>query len=289
MAVDILASIIFVSIFLVIILLIFLILKAIIKPSKKTILEEKGVKHKPVKEIKEKPKGTLYAWLVIIFFILLTIILLNTIKVPYSAITTEAVKEPFPITKTEYIKEPKMEEECHNKIALYSIEYISSSPTCLQQECSSHYQVCIDKNWLGNCLEYAERCQSYKCVKYRRNCGIKLINKEREKLYFDIKLFRTDYDNDENKVIINEKVWVSALDERDLYWIFTYSPTESIGCTYGMDKLPQIEVCEKGIVWKEVKKEVEDTEWKDVEKTKIITKYETIWDAITGAHSYEKA
>ncbi|MBU0930091.1 MAG: hypothetical protein KJ623_03380 [Nanoarchaeota archaeon] len=48
------------------------------------------------------------------------------------------------------------------------------SQECVQQEnqCVSYSQVCVDKNWLGNCVQFEDRCNQYqqKCVRYDEVC-----------------------------------------------------------------------------------------------------------------------
>lgn len=274
---------------LIIFALIFAIIKAINKPSKKPIPKKEEPKEEK-KEVKkeEKPKGTLYTWLIGIFFVILVIILLNTVKTPYNAITGEVVKEPYETTEKYTEKEPYLGTDCEYRKALYKIEYIYSDPTCLQHDCASYDQVCVDKNFWGNCVEFESRCSSYKCVKYRENCGIKVINKERQGVNFELELQKKDYDADERKLINREKLWVNALDEGREYWSFTYLPTESMGCTYRLDKKPQIKECEKVTKYRDVTKERTVIKYREVEKDKIITKYETLWQAIFGVHSDEK-
>ncbi|MEK6885614.1 MAG: hypothetical protein AABX17_01455 [Nanoarchaeota archaeon] len=159
---------------------------------------------------------------------------------------------------------PYTAQDCNYITPLYKTEYIDVSSNCIQQECESYAQVCIEKNFWGNCISYGQgSCQSYKCVKYQQTCGVKITNQERQGTYFNLNLQVYNYDSQQRTSVRIENLWVSALDSNQASWSFTYLPTDRMGCVYDFVDSPQIQECKDTI------------KYRDMTKTRTITKYRT--------------
>ncbi len=196
------------------------------------------------------------------------------------------VKEPYEAKEAHPIKEPYITTECDTINVIYKIDYGTSSSTCKQQECASYSSYCVEKNFWGNCIEYTQSCSSYKCVKYQKSCYITIKNKEREGAYFNLKLYKWDYDDKEGKLIKTDNVWVNSLDERNVYWDFTYLPTESVGCWYELTNTPQRTECEEVTRYKDKIEYRTVTKYRDDYKEKTETRYATLFEQITGQAVY---
>lgn len=142
------------------------------------------------------------------------------------------------------------------------------------------------KKFLGNCIEYAQSCSSYKCVKYQNNCYLNIENKEKERAYLNLKLYKWDYDNKEGKLIRTDTVWVNPLDEANVYWDFTYLPTESVGCWYELTNTPQRTECEEVTRYNDKTECTTITQYYDRYKEDTETKYATLFQRITGQVTY---
>ena len=214
--------------------------------------------------MKKRQKKNLVIALSLISVFTILGVLGNTIKVPYSAITGEVVKEPY------------VDTECYFKDAIYKIEWAGNEASCIQEECATYSSYCAEKNFWGNCIRYEQRCASNKCVKYGADCKIKIINQEKEPMTFNLDLSKFNRDTRISQPIKTETFGVSALGDRIVSWSYTRLSTESASCQYQLTNNPQIQVCNQ------------QTKYKDVEKEKIITKYETVWESIAGKNNLEK-
>lgn len=218
-------------------------------------------------------------WLVVIIISLVGVFVVAgmTIKVPYTGMVTYT--DTVPINKVEKYKdtEPYTATECKEVNMLYDAQ-ASEKSDCIQQECDRHEQYCVDTNFWGNCVQYAERCVQYKCVKYRKTCTLTVENKERESYTFKLNLAKYNYDTKEKGIVKTDSLYVRGLSKNSISWDFTYLSTDSMGCSYQFTETPTMTQCRDVIKQKEVTKERTVVGEEQVEKQKEVLKYHTLFE-----------
>lgn len=223
--------------------------------------------------------------LIIIAIIILSIIVFLVyffcVPVEYSATEEYLEKEPYTYKETYTEQVPYTRQDCHNEEILIKVEYHNNRATCIQTDCATKTSYCIEKNIWGNCVKYGESCTTTKCIKYRYDCGVKITNKDQKAALVELSLGKYDYDEEEYKEIKTENIWVRGLDEGYAYWDFNYIPTETVGC-HSTFNHPTKSVCENVIDYKADVKTRDKTGYKDVVKTRAVTKYATLYKQWTG-------
>ena len=225
------------------------------------------------KEVKKTSKApyVIVASLLVIVAIVVVVALMNsngsmTGNVINSNNEQNCKDVQVPYNDTEYYsdKEPYTDQECNPLDWVYKIDLTTNTAKCIQQECTAYAQVCSEKNFWGNCVEWKNGdCENYKCVKYQKDCGITVTNQEKEQLYLNMNLQKYDFDTKERTTVTNRDIYVSPLDKNEVRWEYTYLPTDSVGCVYEPKNYPTRQECRDVI------------KYKDVQKTKIVTRYRT--------------
>lgn len=230
--------------------------------------------------IKRKSGSKIWLWVLIIGIVSLLVLGAATIKFPYTGMVTYT--EKVPINKVEKYEdtEPYSTTECNEVNMLYDAEYVGIRDDCIQQECDQNEQYCVDKNFWGNCIQYSERCIHYKCVKYRKTCGLKIENKEREGHSFSLLLQKYNHDNNEKTLVRRDSLYVAGLNDNTVYWDFTYLSTESVGCVYELSETPRMTQCKDVIRSKTVTKERTVVGYEEVQKQKEVIEYHTLFEAL---------
>jgi len=244
---------------------------------KKKIKKEEKEELKEAKEEKEvygKNKNLFIILGVVlgISVLIFIIVILNESpiqKIP--SITGEAIKEQncrdvqVPYDYLEEYQEtiPYTDQECNAIYMIWKPEYVGVYQNCIQEECASYEQVCVEKNFWGNCIRYEPRCAGNKCVKYRQYCGLKIENKEREGATFNLELYKWNQDTQTSTLVTTQNLWVPPLDSATATWNFVYLPTEAVSCWYKVTNNPTRQECKEVIRYKEVT------------KTRTVTRYKT--------------
>lgn len=241
----------------------------------------------------EHMKNTKGKWLVwegmaLGILLIVSSIVVFAIPFPYSAIEEYIINEPS--TSTEYYtqkepytdtisyteKEPYTITECQKKDALYKLELGTAVSSCLKEECASYSQVCIKKNFWGNCIEFQDECESIKCIKYNSECTLNIENKEKETLSFNLELYKYDYDDKKETLVNTKSIVLAGLDNQAINWEYSYLSTESTVCWYKITNNPQTQECSQVIKFKEIQKTKEETKYKVVTKSQDVTKYQEV-------------
>jgi len=197
------------------------------------------------------------------------------VQVPYEAQESYVEKEPYMAEECKDVQVPYTAEECHQEYFVYKEEFTKNEDTCTQQECASYNSVCAEYNFWGNCVRYNQVCSSYKCVKYRRDCVLKVTNQEKEATTFSLNLQKYSYDSRITTLVKTANLWVGPLDSSSTSWDFTHLPTESMTCTYNIVTVPTRNVCENVIKYRTERECSNATKYRDVTKYRTITKYRT--------------
>lgn len=165
-------------------------------------------------------------------------------------------EEPVPYEEIEeYIDTvPYIDTECEDEILIYSVTDFN-----IQSECLDYDERCL-KYFLGLCTE-----KETFCVKKSIHFGLKINNFDEERgtwpiqfiLYGDSSIIDTKSQN----------VFLYPKESSDLYWTFTLFGEEdckkNIGGNYIVENEPIKQICE------------EVTRYKDITRTRTITKYKT--------------
>ncbi len=165
--------------------------------------------------------------------------------------------------KTEVYTEslPFTEEECEEIPLKYLEEWQNNPRQCINEICDQHEQYCVDKNWLGNCIQFAERCTHSACTKYEQKCDLKIENIDDEPGVWKIEGYIWDDDFNRLGELVKEvQIYVQPTKSNIATWSFVYNAGESKSCSKRIIVVPQKRVCENVIAYK------------DVEKTRAVTK-----------------
>jgi len=149
--------------------------------------------------------------------------------------------------------EPFTEEDCDNVRLGYNINWASAPYDCLNYECAQTKQVCIDKNWLGNCIEYKDECVREECTKKRINCAVKIANADTKGGVWSLNGYVID-ENDNEIFVESKETYIQPADSRTLSWSYTASANDYYRCTYKNLQIPTKEECNTKIVYKDVTK-----------------------------------
>jgi len=245
------------------------------------------MKKENYEEYEENKKTSIWPVLIAVFVLVLVLGIIASFIIPSSYVVTQEypVKEPRQERQVYYGDEPFTNTKCNMVNMLFSADVNQYDSRCIQDECSNTETYCYSKNWLGNCVEYRQRCIGTSCVKYSISCKLKIVNKERVSGKFVIGYGKWDYDDNEFKKIGSDYIWVNALDEGYKYWSFNKLTTESLGC-YATWDTPQRQECKDFIDYRKVKKEKDVTVYYDSTKTRQVTKYAPLFMIWTGQVRY---
>ncbi|MBI2044876.1 hypothetical protein HYT23_02365 [Candidatus Pacearchaeota archaeon] len=165
--------------------------------------------------------------------------------------TTEQYTESLPFT----------EKQCKEIPLKYLEEWQNNPRQCINEICDQHEQYCVDKNWLGNCIQFAERCTHYACTKYEQKCDLKIENIDDEPGVWKVEGYIWDDDFNRLGELVKEvQVYVQPTKSNIATWSFVYNAGESKGCSKRIIGVPQKRICENVIVYK------------NIEKTRAVTK-----------------
>ena len=227
---------------------------------------------------RKKDTGLILAltFLFLIFIIITFIIAGNTIQVPYTAMIVSVDKVPVTKPQTEIVTELYPDEDCNDVAIKFTSNLGGIQKTCLQNECSSYTQVCVEYNFWGNCIEYEQRCQAYECIKYRLNCNLYIKNIDDTGGYFGFNGYVID-DNGNKQGGEDVTVYVQPQDTGVGYWSHIYSAPSSYSCGYGTITPPKKRVCENVIKERKVPKETNIIVMEDVERQQETVKYHSLF------------
>lgn len=165
--------------------------------------------------------------------------------------------------KTEYYTEtvPYTDTECKEVSINHNDDWLPTGTECLQQKCAEYKDVCVEKNFWGNCVEWKQECIREECAKTQYTCNYQIRNIDDTSGYWEAK----GYILDEN----NNEVFVKTVG-------VTVRPMDTGVISYPyVDSLQTFSRCQikwsKSTPTKQVCKDVIKTE--EVEKTRQVTAY----------------
>ena len=214
-------------------------------------------------------KGAIWAILIILGFIGIVIVI---IVVASNGFPTPKVIEPIckdvqvPYEVSEEYNEtvPYSAEQCENAQLKYLIEWGSINTVCLNEICDAHEQYCVEKNFWGNCVKYAERCTHNACTKYQTSCNVKIDNIDDEAGTWSIEGYSWNQDiNQRGDFVGTINTYVNPTKSGIASWNIVYNAGESRACWYSISNIPTKSICENVI------------KNKDVPKTRTVVKYKT--------------
>ncbi len=241
---------------------------------------EKIIQVKKVKTDETKKKTDSKAWLWILVIGVLVVIGAATIKFPYTGMVTYTDTVPINKVETYQDTEAYTDKECNQVSIKKNIDWGATKRPCLQQECAEHYQVCVDKNFWGNCVRYEDRCRSYRCVKTRLDCSLNIKNIDDEGGTFKFEGYVINTDNGDESYIKDVSVYVRAQDTGTGYWSYVYIYPSSYNCRYKDFENAKKTVCENVIKYRTVTKERTVVGEEEVQKQREEVKYHTLFEAL---------
>ncbi len=201
-----------------------------------------------------------------------------TIPIPYQ--DTVTVTETMPISAMERYEEriPVVRTACNSVPALYEVQLVDQQTECMQQECAQNQQICVSKNIWGNCVQYQDNCIRNQCIKYRDQCVLKIENKERKTLLFELDLQRYSADSGQTSSVRREAIYVNGLDDLTVNWNFVRLWTEDVHCRHNLLNSPEIDECKDVIQYDVVPKQREIVEVQTLQKQEQVTKHHTLME-----------
>ena len=182
----------------------------------------------------------------ILLFIVLIVVILVIIQIPYTGLVTYADREPY------------SDKDCTQQTLKSVSTSFSSNINCIERNICTHYsQYCIDKNWLGNCIEYSQSCDNWGCSKSETSCTLTLKNIDDTAGSWTIEL-----------LVQNSKGGIHPNQQTDtiqptLEKTFTFSyPNDYIGestwCNWNYINQPTKSVCENVLKYRDIEKTKEE-------------------------------
>ena len=236
-------------------------------------------------------------------FVLLMVFI--AVPMPYTA--TEEYTEPQPYTKTEYSTQqvpyettedyPDTEqytvEECDDIALTKNVKWGTEHKSCIDEECTSYNQVCIETNWLGNCLEYEDVCQSTTCTRYRIYCSLTIKNLDDQAGVFGFDGYYVTKDGEEHFSEAFSR-FLQPDDEKSFTWRYVVDLEDRGQCTYKNLMTPTKKDCDiviktrnvvktrpvTGYKEKRVSKQV--IKYNEITKTRTVTRHATLFRQVTG-------
>ena len=236
------------------------------------------VEHKTTSKQERKKGLKLWIWILVIGILGTIVLGAATIKFPYTGMVT--VSEKVPINKIEKYPDTELypDKDCNQVYIKFNTDWGNIENPCLQQECAEHYQVCIEKNFWGNCIKYEDRCSSYKCVKNRVDCRLNIKNIDDEGGSFRFKGYVVNLDNNEQTFVQDVTVYVRAQDIGVAYWSYIYNYPSRYSCTWQDMITPTKTVCENVVKQRTVTKERTVVGEEERQVQKEVVKYRTLFE-----------
>lgn len=228
--------------------------------------------------------------IIVLGLLLISILVLSGCSLTGSSIFKNCnnIQVPYETQETYTDSEPYTDKECNNEKLKYVINWGTGKNTCLQEECtqyeqkcseyglecSSYTQVCVDKNFWGNCVKFEEQCSNYKqvcekkvtnciknkCVKYKRTCELIIKNIDDTSGTWMADTYWVDENKEEHKVG-KKSLFVQPTEAKSLLWDYIYSVGSTTNCKYKSVIVPTKLVCKNVI------------KYRDVTKYRTVTKY----------------
>lgn len=190
-------------------------------------------------------------------------LLISLISVAVLIIILTILFIPVSYSRTEYYqeKEPYTRDDCNNENLRYLIEGLTQTESCLNQICDSHTQVCVEKNFWGNCIEYQDQCTHYACTRYRKNCKLTIENIDDTAGTWKVDGYSI-IDSSQN-LVNTLSIYVQPTKTSSGSWSFDYDAGHSAYCTYKNIRPAQKQTCDKVIDYRYVQKsrQVNDYKW----------------------------
>lgn len=203
---------------------------------------------KKTKKVEKEKKSYLAAYILVIIFVLVLVIALPSKQITCQRMTTQTVTE----------SEPYTEVECNNIQLKFVDEWGDNDITCVNEICDRNEQYCVEKNFWGNCIRYADRCTHYACTKYRMDCELEITNIDNE--YGTWRLDGYSWNRELNRqedFIKSVGVGINPTKSSTARWSFTYSAGDQRSCWYNWNTLPTKQVCDNVIRYRDVQKTVQ--------------------------------
>lgn len=183
---------------------------------------------------------------------------------------------PFSYQASEFynVQEPYIENVCEDSKLKSINEWGETNTECLNEICDSTRSVCVDTNWLGNCIEYQDRCTHYACTRYLKKCNYKISNIDNVYGVWKVQVYSRNGETNERKFIDSMSIGVQPTRTGVVKWQFSYDAGEDIRCSYGEITNPTKTDCD------------EKTRYETVQHERQIIKKDTWFNMIAKKTQY---
>lgn len=206
---------------------------------------------------KKNKKKAIWA-VIILIVIIVSSILLIIIQVPYTANVIYTEKEPY------------TDKDCQDINLKSVVEFGNTNNVCLNEICDSHESRCAEKNFWGNCIRYYDVCTHYACTKYKYQCNLNIENIDDVAGTWSVSAYSLNRDNGQSTFVDTVSVFIQPQRTGIATWEFVADAGENVICQYQGIRDPTKTDCENII------------SYKNVEKTKIETRYCNAWKKLAG-------
>lgn len=217
---------------------------------------------------------------------------------PYTATETYTEKEPYTTTETYQDTEQYTDKQCANVDLVKNYKWGQTSRNCKDYTCDSYQSVCVETNWLGNCVRFQDVCQSSSCSNYEDTCNLVVKNLDTVNGIFS---FDGYYKTKDGAMHLVQKLSKSLQPQEEYSFTWTYAVSASnIGtCQIQSFVTPKKTQCDNVIksrtvdktrpvtAYRDVTKTRSVTKYQDAEKSRSVTKYATLFQRWTGKVEYE--
>jgi len=232
------------------------------------------------KEVKQFGSKNILIFSIIGIIVVLGIVVF-AVPLPYTATEAYTVKEPYQSTEYYSDTEQYTDKECEDISLTKNIKWGTTQTSCLDTECNSYRSVCVETNWLGNCIEYQDVCQSTSCTRYKIYCNVVVKNLDNQGGTFSFDGYNVTKDEDEHYVKALSQ-YLQPGDETAFGWEYNVDVEDWGNCRYSNFITPKKTECENVVRSRTVQKSRPTTKYSDVEKTRTVTRYATLFQRWTG-------
>ena len=153
-----------------------------------------------------------------------------------------------------------------------NIKWGQTQSSCVDTDCTSYNQVCVKTNWLGNCLEYQDVCQSVTCTRYTLTCNVIIKNLDNAGGTFSFDGYYVTKDGKDH-FVKQLSQYLQPGDEESCTWIYTLDKSDFGNCKYANFITPKKKECENIIKSRTITKTRPVTRYRDVQQSRTVTKY----------------
>lgn len=121
-----------------------------------------------------------------------------------------------------------------------SIPYIYPTSVCIEKDiCEEWSQICVEKNFWGNCIEWEDECNYWGCSKERKTCKYYIKNLDDYYGTWKIESTIKNKDTGTSEYLGQKSASLYEMDETTLRWDFITSRLDdTYSCEYKITKIP---------------------------------------------------